>query len=91
MKSKAKLIRINPRKLIYHGFTRGEDVVRYADAMKQGAGFPPIRIYRKFYGDYWKVTDGAHRAAAAKLIGVDVLAETTSELFFGEEDLIVKS
>lgn len=58
--------------------------------MRQGAYFPPIKIYRKFYGDMWTVTDGAHRTEACRTLGVDVLAETTSKLYFGEEDLIVK-
>ena len=49
-----------------------EDVVAdYAEAMKDGATFPPVTVFHD--GDTYWLADGFHRLAAAELAGVESL------------------
>ena len=86
-----KLIHIDPNELIPHATPNKGRVKEYIEAMRNGARFPPIKIYRRVFGDKWKITDGTHRCLAAKKLGIPVLATTSSRLYFGEEDMIVRT
>jgi hypothetical protein len=55
-------------------------VTDYAEAMKGGATFPPVTVFRDTKGVHW-LADGFHRVAAAELAG---LAEVAADVREGD-------
>lgn len=80
-----KILYIPPDDLIVHKTVRMEKAYRYAAEMLAGAQFPPIRAYRRHFGEPWRITDGSHRATACKILNRLVKVETRSKLYFPEE------
>jgi len=58
--------------------TNKRTVSEYAEAMKAGATFPPVVVYRDSKGVLW-LADGFHRVAAAELAGLTELPTDVRE------------
>lgn len=59
MSRQAKIIYISPFNTVIHKTVRKDKAKRYAEAMLEGNSFPPVKAYRKHFGEPWKITDGA--------------------------------
>ena len=57
----------DPKKLSHHRVDI-DKVLKYVQAMKDGAVFPPIQVVSGYRG-HLKVMDGAHRTSACKVLG----------------------
>lgn len=72
---------VNPHHLHCYTFN-WQKAFKYAKLMEQGVKFPPVRVWIDGAGKY-VVRNGAHRSAAAKMLGVEILIEVH---FFNESE-----
>lgn len=84
-KRKQKIIYISPEETVIHKTVQKEKASQYAKAMLKGDIFPPVKAYRKHFGDLWTVTDGAHRVTACMILNIPVRIETKSKIYYLEE------
>lgn len=80
-------MRVNLDSIIAEGTTqmRGYDeklVAQYAEAMKDGAVFPPVVVFAD--GEKYYLADGFHRVGAARAIKAKTIEADVHELLHGE-------
>ena len=67
---------IDPRYCIHHPVYLPK-AFKYAKAMESGAKFPPVRVHLNLDTGQFEVSNGAHRAVAAKLCGQKLLVRVS--------------
>ncbi len=84
-----KLCDVDPNILRGPHETSDAKIARFAEDMRSGVAFPPIRAVD--YGSTIMIIDGHHRAAAARLAGCTVRAMVADGEAFEDLDNEVKS
>jgi hypothetical protein len=80
---KKELIIVNPHCLEGYSFN-WEKAYTYAKLMEQGIEFPPIRLHKSLDGKLI-IRNGMHRTVAAKLCGMEIVAEVATR-DYSEDD-----
>lgn len=67
---------VDPHQVHHYAFN-WRKAYKYAKLMEEGIEFPPVRVHLDEDGKY-VVRNGAHRTAAAKMVGVEILIEVAT-------------